>query len=289
MSAPEVTIGLPVRNGGKLLAVAIDSLLAQTYRDFVLVISDNESDDETPQTVQRYVAADSRVRYIRQAKNLGNPGNFRFTLDQARTPFFMWAAHDDIWSPTFVERNLAMLKSHPEAAASVSQVELVMPDGTTKISGGTYPIRGTPAARVKQYLRGINDSSRYYALFRTEILQRHFPAELEIFGFDWIVMALTLLDGDHMEVDEVLLRREMHPPGHYYKTLLGHLAGTFDQIFPLHSFTVRLREKLPPEIWRECRWKIHEYNLIQAVKLAEYRMPFLKPATRAVAKIVRSA
>jgi glycosyltransferase involved in cell wall biosynthesis len=68
---PKVNIGLPVYNGQRYLETAIESILAQTYPNFQLVISDNASSDRTEEICRRYAGADARVRFHRQATNLG--------------------------------------------------------------------------------------------------------------------------------------------------------------------------------------------------------------------------
>ena len=95
MSRPLVSIGLPVFNGEKYIVAAIDSILAQTFEDFELIVSDNASTDGTASICQAYAARDARVRYIRQPVNCGAANNFEFVLQQARAPLFMWFAADD--------------------------------------------------------------------------------------------------------------------------------------------------------------------------------------------------
>ena len=282
----ELTIGLPVRNGGSLLKIAIDSLLNQTFRDFILVISDNASDDQTQSVCERYAALDERIRYVRQPVNIGNPGNFRFTLMQANSPFFMWAAHDDIWLPEFAERNIALLKNDPAAAASVSQVEFFMPDGGVVVSTGTAPITGTPNERVSEYFRLVGDSSRFYAVFRTEIIKRSYPVDAMVYGFDWIISALVLVEGSNVEVPKVLLRRMPQAPDHYFRSLLKQVETKWiDRVFPFRRLTLQLRKHLPPAIWRSCAWSIYRYNVIVCLRLLEYRMPALRPVINTIARV----
>lgn len=88
----ELTIGMPVYNNGATLAAALDSLLDQTFADFRIVISDDASSDDTGAIAKRYARRDLRIAYVRQARNLGYYGNYKFVLDRADTPFFMWAA-----------------------------------------------------------------------------------------------------------------------------------------------------------------------------------------------------
>src|SRR5271154_2227206 len=113
MTTPDLTIGFPVSNGAALLGRALESLLAQTHRDFILHISDNASNDGTAELCQQFAARDKRIIYVRQPRNIGAVRNFRFLLQQAKTPFFMWAAHDDWWDPKFVAENLSAVIKDP--------------------------------------------------------------------------------------------------------------------------------------------------------------------------------
>ena len=106
---PKVSIGLPVYNGATHLRVAIDSLLAQSYADFELIISDNASSDETACICREYASKDSRIRYLAQPSNIGATANFNFVLDAAVGEYFMWAAHDDAWEPDFLAEMTALL------------------------------------------------------------------------------------------------------------------------------------------------------------------------------------
>lgn len=101
--APLVTIGVPVYNGEQYLREAIDSILAQTFADFELIISDNASTDATEQICRQYAEKDARVRYIRNSVNIGGPANFNALVRAARGEYFKWVAHDDKLLPTFIE------------------------------------------------------------------------------------------------------------------------------------------------------------------------------------------
>src|SRR6516165_373080 len=72
---PHLSIGVPVHNGALFLRQALESLMAQTYEDFELIIADNASTDETESICQSFAAQDRRVRYHRSNKNLGAARN----------------------------------------------------------------------------------------------------------------------------------------------------------------------------------------------------------------------
>ena len=81
-SAPRLSIGLPVFNGENYLAEAIDTLLAQTYTDYELIISDNASTDGTREICEKYAAKDERIRYLRQPRNIGAAPNHNFLVQR---------------------------------------------------------------------------------------------------------------------------------------------------------------------------------------------------------------
>jgi glycosyltransferase involved in cell wall biosynthesis len=96
-AVPKVSIGMPVYNGELYIREALDSLLAQTFTNFELIISDNASTDGTEAICNEYATSDARIRYVRHSVNRGAIVNFQFVLDEAIGEYFMWAAADDIF------------------------------------------------------------------------------------------------------------------------------------------------------------------------------------------------
>src|SRR5215207_1517689 len=109
---PRVSVGLPVYNGENYLAEAIDSVLAQTYQNFELIISDNASTDSTEEICRDYAARDRRIRYFREPQNRGAAWNFNHTFELARGEYFKWVAHDDVIGPQYLARTVDQLDRH---------------------------------------------------------------------------------------------------------------------------------------------------------------------------------
>ncbi len=126
---PRVSIGLPVYNGQQYLAAAIDSLLAQTFTDFELIISDNASTDRTQEICESYAARDPRIRYYREHTNRGIAWNFTRTFELARGEYFRWHAHDDLCAPTLIERSVEILDSDPQAALCYARAAIIDSNG----------------------------------------------------------------------------------------------------------------------------------------------------------------
>src|SRR5262245_39663132 len=112
--SPTVSVGLPVFNGENYLAEAIDSILAQTYRDFELIICDNASTDATEKIARGYADTDARVRYHRNVTNIGGARNQTLAMNMARGRYFRLSAHDDKIAPTFLEECVKVLDERPD-------------------------------------------------------------------------------------------------------------------------------------------------------------------------------
>ena len=108
---PLVSIGLPVYNGASYLSEAIDSLLAQSFCDFEIVISDNASTDDTQSICEDYAKLDRRLRYYREEINRGPYWNFNHVFELSRGIYFKWAASDDICAPEFLQRCVDALQN----------------------------------------------------------------------------------------------------------------------------------------------------------------------------------
>jgi glycosyltransferase involved in cell wall biosynthesis len=127
--SPRLTIGMPVYNAERYLGAAIESLLAQTFTDFELLIADNASTDSTQRISEEYAARDSRVRYMRHERNMGAGWNHNFLLAQAHSEFFKWAAGDDLHAPRFLEACVEALDADPQAVLGHPLTRMIDPEG----------------------------------------------------------------------------------------------------------------------------------------------------------------
>lgn len=112
---PLVSIGVPVYNGEKSLACALDSLLKQDYPYFEVIISDNGSTDSTQRICEGYAGKDSRVKYSRSEENRGTVWNFNRVFSLSSGKYFMWAAHDDSREPSFFRECVEKMEKSPDA------------------------------------------------------------------------------------------------------------------------------------------------------------------------------
>jgi glycosyltransferase involved in cell wall biosynthesis len=129
-NAPRVSIGLPVYNGERYVGTAIEAILAQSFTDFELIVSDNASTDRTEAICALYAARDARVRYYRNEENLGAARNFDQTFERATGAYFKWAAHDDVIAPNFLSECVAVLDRDPSVVLCYSEMKIIDETGS---------------------------------------------------------------------------------------------------------------------------------------------------------------
>lgn len=210
---PRVSIGLPVYNGEKFLAIAIDSVLAQTFGDFELIISDNASTDATATICQAYIRKDPRVRYLRNERNLGAAPNYNRTFEVSRGEYFKWLAHDDLILPKYLEQTVAALDGAPDAVLCNTLVQYVDEQGRII---GTYDsaLGSSPADRPAQrFARAILRSHScvdFFGLARRSALQNSL-LHGSFHGADRAFLAQMALRGRLVHLPQPLVCMREHP------------------------------------------------------------------------------
>jgi glycosyltransferase involved in cell wall biosynthesis len=209
--APKVSIGLPVYNGERYLARALESLLSQTFADFEIIVSDNASTDRTPEIIQEFARQDPRIRWRRNEVNVGASRNFNQTFEAARGVYFKWAAHDDMCAPTFLQACVDALDQDPSAVLSYTRTRVVDEQGRL-IRLYTYT-RNTsdarPEARFAELLSHFNWCYEIFGLIRAEAL-RASPMLGSYAASDEVLLAFLALRGPFHEVPQYLFLSREH-------------------------------------------------------------------------------
>lgn len=209
---PRVTVGMPVYNGEEYLERALDSLLAQEFEDFELIISDNASTDGTEAIARRYAERDSRIRYHRAEVNQGAAWNFSHLVDMARGEYFRWACHDDMLEPSHLSRCVAALDAAPPSVvlAYTRSVLIDEHDVGQWTQEDNMDTRGMPPhARLRQLAQNLRYSNILYGLIRTEAMRQ--TRRIEPYeSSDYVLLAELALLGEFVEVPAYLFRRRIH-------------------------------------------------------------------------------
>jgi glycosyltransferase involved in cell wall biosynthesis len=142
MSAPRITVAIPNFNTAHWLPGAIDSVLAQRFTDFELLVLDNASTDDSLAVVARY--DDPRIVCNVNARNLGFAGNIHAGCRLARGDYVVFVGTDDILLPDFLGEAVAFLDAEPGCTMLHGRAAWIDTEG--RRFGGTDPPSATASA-----------------------------------------------------------------------------------------------------------------------------------------------
>jgi hypothetical protein len=208
-----VTIVMPAYNVAPYLGEAIDSVRAQTYRAWELLIVDDGSTDGTGEIADRSAALDTRIRVVHQ-QNQGLAGARNTALRLGRGEFFALLDSDDVWDPGFLEAQMEVFARHPETA---------LVSGSARLLGG--PRHGQPArpelpgAPVLTLEQMIADEAAVFIMttFRRSVLETIGPFDsAKRRSEDWDFWLRAVIAG-------FVFRRNWRPLG-WYRVREGSLS-----------------------------------------------------------------
>jgi glycosyltransferase involved in cell wall biosynthesis len=236
---PRVSIGLAVYNGERFLAQTLDSLLAQAYRDFELIICDNASTDGTEQICRSYGHQDSRIRYHRNPTNFGAPRNFNLAFTLSRGEYFKWSGADDLCAPEMLERCIDVLDRRPEVVLCYPKTRLIDENGAVLQD---YEDRldlqlQSPNWRLALLLSNIRMCNAVFGVIRASAMKR-----TRLFGTysnsDRTFLAELALQGPFVELSQPLFFRRTFElsvvkyPSPYERVAMFEPNGVGELSFP---------------------------------------------------------
>ena len=104
-----VSIILPVYNGADHISESIESVLKQTYQNWELIVVDDCSTDNTPEIIENFRKSDSRIRILRNERNLKLPMTLNAGFASAKGDYFTWTSDDNMYRPNALEKMVTVL------------------------------------------------------------------------------------------------------------------------------------------------------------------------------------
>lgn len=213
MTAPRVTIGVPVYNGAHYLADSLRSLSEQDFDSLEILVSDNASTDGTDEIIRSAASQDHRIKHIRQPTNRGGVWNVNHLIDLANGEFFKWAYYDDVCGPSFVSTCVAALDNggHHAVLACPRAVTI---DGDGKVIeerddtdlGLDAP---TPHERVFNLLHTLANQTEF-GVMRTAAVRSTNRVQPYI-GSEMFFLTEMIIKGRFLHIPQQLLGLRRHP------------------------------------------------------------------------------
>lgn len=280
-AAPRVSMVMPVHNGARWLEEAIDSVLAQSFADFELILVDDASRDDSPAIMAAAAARDPRVRHFRLDTNVGLPAALNHGFEQARGEMHSWTSDDNLLRTQMLDRLVATLDAHPDAGVAFADFTLIDDQGNETGLSRVGP--------VERLLHGNNIGACF--LYRSTVTEALGGYDIGLFGVEdydfWLRAAQRFA---FVELHEDLYRYRKHG---------GSLTSQrSDQIQALTAFIVEraIPDRHPPRSRSEIllglalktqrRWR---FDLVRRALAAHpstvlARLPKLARWTLAVAR-----
>ncbi|MCD8484166.1 glycosyltransferase [Candidatus Woesebacteria bacterium] len=131
MSAPTVSITLATYNRTEFLQETLDSLVAQTYQDFEIILVDDGSTDETPQYIEQLLKKKkyAKVRFLPLSQNKGIAFAISYAMQHAKGTYISHIGSDDLWHETALEKMVQVLDSNPEVGVVYTDAARIDKDG----------------------------------------------------------------------------------------------------------------------------------------------------------------
>ena len=282
---PAISIGLAVRNDPERVGRCIESVLAQDLTDLELVICDNASDDETPETLRGYAREDPRVKVHLNPANIGSHENMNRVLEVSRGTLFRWISSDDWLEPRALSIATAALAERPDAIGVTSGFVLHTPGAAPRFEryAGEFPCSSDPAGRFERMLwffhAGDAKYDPIYGIYRREQLMctgRVRPNERT----DWLLSAELALRAPILHLDQLLANRtQVHE-------VAVDRAAFRRRLDPVHAERLKTSpRRLSRELWelvsaaglsdaqlRRCRRALRRFRAHEVVRVNRTRL-----------------
>ncbi len=232
--SPLVSIGVPTYNRPALLSKVLNCLIAQTYQNLEIVVSDNcTPGPEVKSILYEFQEKDKRVRGFIQPQNFGSTHNWKFVLEKSAGKYFMWLSDDDLISERFIEEAVNFLEAN-EDYSMASGMPFWMDQEITK--RGPLPVialeNNNRRKRIFSYIFHVEDNCVFYSLFRRSHINHIYP--LPVYpGNDWLMVIRLLYLG----------KSKILPAANVYKNIGGisHDIKSFARAFNCSAFWIKHR------------------------------------------------
>ena len=202
---PLVSIGVPVYNGEKTIAKALDALIAQDYSNLEIIISDNASTDATQELCRKYTLKDTRVTYKRVKKNHGSGWNFNNVMELSSGKYFMWAAVDDERELSFVSACVEKMEQSPDAVVCQAHTAMYIEGREERLCVVHTNSFDKLTSSVEYYRETLtqNPAMSIYGLYRLSAMHKTHMLE-KFLGSDIAFVQEISIYGNIVQVPRVL-------------------------------------------------------------------------------------
>lgn len=209
-SGPKVSVAIPVYNGAQWIRPTIESILNQTFENFELVITDNQSTDNTVEICRDFLQQDKRIVLHVNETNIGAALNFNRAFELSGADYFKWASSNDIIAPTFLERCVDVLDTESDIVVAAPKTQIINENDEVvkRCNEDMHLCEDDPFDRFTSFFNRVRLNDLVQALMRSDVLRKT-TLHAVYPGSDTILMAEMAARGKVHQVQEFLLSRRI--------------------------------------------------------------------------------
>ena len=207
----KIVVTIPVYNEGPYILQTLESVAAQTYSDFQVLIADNASTDETERVCRDFCTRDARFHYARHESNLGATANFKYCFDNTESELFMWLGGHDMLHPEFLQEACSRMEADSGLSLVYSQTQWINEHNQVlgHTNGGNYVFQEplTPPARFIKMLNALDRCEAINQIIRRKFVDLPFRP---IVSADLVFLCHLAAHGPFARIERPLyIRREI--------------------------------------------------------------------------------
>ena len=228
---PKVSVGIPTRNSNGNIRGAIMSVINQKYPNIEIIISDDDSTDDTEELCTELSKKYPVIRYVRQKENIGLFENFDFVLEKSTGEYFMWLSDDDAFEPGIISTYVNFLQNNPDYTLVSGQILYWDKERSLFYEKDFNMEQKSKYARVVNYYFKVVHGAIYYGMMRRKTANL-VPQRSRI-GDDWHFVAAMAYLGKIKNLDEVGYNKRLGGTSvtfENYAEAIG--ASSFSAAFP---------------------------------------------------------
>jgi glycosyltransferase involved in cell wall biosynthesis len=265
--APRVSVIMAAYNEERFLAEAVESVLAQSFGDFELIVTDDGSTDATPALASSFVQRDPRVKVIRAEQNRGKPFALNRALAVRRGELIAWLDGDDAMLPDKLARQVAALDANPDAAGCSHDAEIFQSEDGHVIGRFSHVANGGPlrSGGIELWFDPTYKMLPSATMIRSSLCPPGGFDERLAFTNDWLFDIEVFRHGRCVALDDVLVRYRRHSDN--FTTRAGESGVAYEEgLIAMAIATARY-----PELERRARTMSAAIMLGQARRRAAQR------------------
>ncbi len=247
---PLVSIGIPTYNGARYLRESVDSVLAQTFKDFELVIIDDGSSDETCVIAEEYARKDARVSAVRNSKRLGLVANFNRCIELTKGAFVCVWHQDDVMMAQNIERKVELLEANPRVGFVHSNVLMIDDQGRVLSEHWESDSRRDHVCTGWEFFSKMIEPDKNYVCCPSVLARREcyknlgrFREEL-FFACDWELWMRFSLEYDVGCLGTPLIQFRRHEASASH-SVEGSIAETEQELLAKRLILTEYRDRIP--------------------------------------------